>query len=193
MENQGALKNLLEISLRSLYSVEEMLEKALGMMADKAASEKLRDGLLNHQQETINQKRRLERIFDTLEIKPKQTTVEQAEGVLEKGKKALEGLMKLSFREKNTAMEALLQQSQEKVEHFKNTDILDYVIAIDSELIEQIEIVSYSRAISMTEQLGHREVTELLRETLKEEEKARNLVENIAMQESKRFDWAHAS
>jgi ferritin-like metal-binding protein YciE len=187
MNKQEALKNFFEITLRGLLSGEKMLVEALDKLAEKASSDELKRALRQHQKETVKQVERLEGIFNYLDIEKTKNRVEEAEGVINKGKEALKSLANFSFKKGEGIIERLINQGDEVLEHFGKTEILNYAIASGNQLIEQAEILGYITAINMAEALGCEKVIEPLKRSLKEEKDAFAIMNEIAKKESEWF------
>ena len=65
------LDALLVLKLRDLYDAEKQIIKALPKMAKKASSKELRKIFESHLKETENQVKRLEEVFEELEVTPR--------------------------------------------------------------------------------------------------------------------------
>ena len=186
-----ALEGFFEVTLRNLYSGEKLLVDQLGNLANAASSTKLKTALQQHQKETSKQIKRLEAVFELIEIEPGTSALEAVEGVIEKGKEAMQSLMKFSFLKGSSTIKAMIEQGSHMLELFKDSDILDYIIASGAMLIEQIEILTYNLAISVAERFGYKEAIKLLEDSLKEEKKAFETLAKIANEESNAFKLAH--
>lgn len=184
MDKQTALSNFFELTLKSLLSGEKVLVVALDKLANKAYSRELKEALREHQKETVNQVKRLEKIFTMLELPAESNRVLEAEGLLEKGKEVIKSVVNLSFTKGNTMIEGLVNQTVETLDHLHNKDIIDYVIVSSAELIEQAELIAYRTALNMAEIFEYREVEKLLKETLAEEKHAYSTMHKLLKNES---------
>lgn len=184
MDKQTALSNFFELTLKSLLSGEKVLVVALDKLANKAYSRELKEALREHQKETVNQVKRLEKIFTMLELPAESNRVLEAEGLLEKGKEVIKSVVNLSFTKGNTMIEGLVNQTVETLDHLHNKDIIDYVIVSSAELIEQAELIAYRTALNMAEIFEYREVEKLLKETLAEEKHAYSNMHKLLKNES---------
>ncbi len=72
--------------LRDVYSAEKQLLKALPKMAKKATHPQLKQAFENHLSETEGQVERVEKVFESLELKPRAKTCEAMQACLKKGK-----------------------------------------------------------------------------------------------------------
>lgn len=81
----GSLRDLYVDELKDLYSAEQQITKALPKVIRAAESAELKDALRHHFDETLEQVRRLEQIFDRLGTSGKGEKCHGMEGVLEEG------------------------------------------------------------------------------------------------------------
>src|SRR5262249_44518714 len=135
--------DLLTEQLKDLYNAENQIIKALPKMAKTASNPELRRGFEEHLEQTRHHVERLEQAFDHLDQKAKGKKCEAIEGLVEEAKE----LMDEDIDE--ATLDAGLIAAAQKVEHY--------------------EIASYGCARTWAQQLGFREVAELLEETLDEE------------------------
>lgn len=183
MEKSSDLQTFFEMSLRRLYSAESQMYDNLAKAIDLAAADELREGLIRHREETGLQIERIKKIFKLLRLDLNKTTVGEAEGVLDKSKEVVKGLMKLSFTGKSKAMEGIIEEGKEMVGHFHNSEALDYIIASGEQAVEMGEIASYSILCSVAERCGYTEVLHLLKESLEEEKRAFELLGQFSSRE----------
>jgi len=141
-----ALKDVLIDELRDLYSAENQLIKALPKMAKGAKSSELKTLFTTHLEETKGQVERLKQIFQILGEKPTGEHCKGMEGVIAEGAEALEK------DEEDASYDSGIIGAALRTEHY--------------------EIAGYTAAIAMSEVLGHDDVTNLLNETLSEEQAA---------------------
>ena len=140
------LRDLLVEELQDLYSAETQITKALPKLAKVATDAKLKQAFEHHLEETKEQVKRLERIFEQLEESPKGKTCEGMKGLLKEGdERAGEG-------GEPEALDAGLISATQRVEHY--------------------EIAAYGSARTFAELLGEKEMVKLLDETLEEEKAA---------------------
>jgi ferritin-like metal-binding protein YciE len=151
------LEKLLEDQLKDLYSAENQLIKALPKMAKNAASDALREAIENHLEETRGQAERLDRIGEIMNIKMS-------------GKKC-------------KGMEGLIEEGKEVLEADGDEEIVDAAIIAAAQKVEHYEIGAYGTARTLAQQLGRKEVAELLQETLDEESAADEKLTQIAEEE----------
>jgi ferritin-like metal-binding protein YciE len=140
------LRDLFVEELQDLYSAETQITKALPKLAKVATDAKLKQAFEHHLEETKEQVKRLERIFEQLEESPKGKTCEGMKGLLKEGdERAGEG-------GEPEALDAGLISATQRVEHY--------------------EIAAYGSARTFAELLGEKEMVKLLDETLEEEKAA---------------------
>jgi ferritin-like metal-binding protein YciE len=138
-----SLKDLFEHELRDIYYAEKALVKALPKMAKGATSEKLKEGIEEHLEQTKGQVERLEQVFELL-------------GVPARGKKC-------------EAMEGLIEEGASLLEEEADSDVLDAGIIAAAQKVEHYEIASYGTLCTWARQLGLDDAADLLGETLEEE------------------------
>ncbi len=134
------------VKLQALYDVEKELEKALPKMEKAASDPKLKEGFRLHLEETQDQVKRLEEIFEELDVKPKKLTSAGIRGIIEDSA----WVMKVDAPE--ILKDAMIAGAARTAEHY---EISLYVVAIEE-----------ARA------LGLSNPADLLSESLEEEESA---------------------
>lgn len=139
----ASLRDLYIKELQDLYSVENQLIKALPKMVEAASSSGLREALENHLHETEVQSRRLEQIFQMLDMEPKQTKCKAMAGIISEGDEWLGEKGKPGV--KDAGMIAIAQ----RVEHY--------------------EIAGYGCVRTYAQLLGDDRAAHLLQTTLDEE------------------------
>ena len=155
MPNQG-LRELYLDELKDLYSAENQLIKALPKMAKAASSEQLRHGIEEHLEQTKEQARRLERIFEMMDENPK-------------GKKCI-------------GMEGLVKEGQEIMGEDFEDEVMDAGIIGAAQRVEHYEIAAYGTVRTFAEVLGEDEHVPLLEETLEEEKETDQKLTELANQ-----------
>src|SRR5947209_2215942 len=155
MPSEG-LRELYVDELKDLYNAENQLIKALPKMAKAAASEELREGFEEHLEQTKEQARRLERIFEMLDENPRGKKCVGMEGLVKEGSE----IMKEDFEDE--VMDAALIGAAQRVEHY--------------------EIAAYGTVRTFAEVLGEGEHVSLLEETLQEEKETDEKLTQLASQ-----------
>lgn len=141
-----SVNDLLLEELRDVYHAEKQLVKALPKMAKKAKSDKLRQAIEQHLEETKGQVERLEQAFEKLEVPTR-------------GKRC-------------EAMEGLIAEAEEVMEEITTPEVLDAAMIAAAQKVEHYEIASYGTACALAEIEGQEEALELLGQSLDEEKQA---------------------
>ncbi|HSL21732.1 MAG TPA: ferritin-like domain-containing protein [Vicinamibacterales bacterium] len=141
-----SLEDLLLHDLKDLYNAENQMLKSLPRMAKKASSPELRRALEAHLKVTQGQVKRLEKVFDALDEKPK-------------GKTCL-------------GMKGLVEEAREIMSEDVEDDVLDAALIAAAQKAEHYEIAAYGTARTYAEMLGNEEAARLLQQTLDEEGEA---------------------
>lgn len=141
-----AEKNLNDLfleTLKDIYHAERQILRKLPKMAKNANSQELSDAFLTHKDETEGQIERLEQIFEML------------------GKRAQGKVCE--------AMKGMLEEGEEVIEDFGDSEALDAGLLAAAQTVEHYEISRYGTLKAWAKQLGMRDAEKLLDETLKEE------------------------
>lgn len=154
MSSLHTLQDLLAEELKDLYNAEKQLLKALPKMARAASNEELKQGFLDHLEETKGHVERLEQIFEALKMPARGKTCHAMEGLIEEGSEAIEAKAPDAIRD------AQLIGSAQRIEHY--------------------EIAAYGTACAWAEELGLADVATQLRETLEEESAADKKLTSLA-------------
>lgn len=141
--------------LRDLYSAEQQILKALPKVRKKVTHEELQEAMDTHIAQTEQQVQRLERIFEQLGESPK-------------GKHC-------------KGMEGLLAEASELMGEDAEPDVLDAGLIAAAQAVEHYEMAGYGTARTYAELLGFDDHSELLQQTLNEEEETDRILTEIAM------------
>lgn len=152
-----SLQDLYVEQLQDLYSAEEQILEALPKMAKKTAHPELKKAFENHEKVTREQVKRLETIFSELGKKP--------------GGHHCKG------------MEGLIEEGEETMKEFSDSDVLDAAMIAAAQRVEHYEIAGYGCARTYADMLGLENHVDLLQRTLQEEgqtdEKLTDLAETV--------------
>lgn len=107
------LKELFVEELKDIYHAEGQLIKALPKMAKAASCEELKAGFEEHLEQTREHLKRLETIFESLEMPARGKKCEAMEGLLEEGGEAIE------LEGDDDTRDAALIGAAQKVEHYE--------------------------------------------------------------------------
>jgi ferritin-like metal-binding protein YciE len=149
-----SLRDLYLEQLKDLYDAENQLIKALPKMAKAASTEELRNAFEEHLEQTKEQARRIETIF---------------EGMGEKAK-----------GQKCKGMEGLIKEGSEVIEEDMAEGVKDAALIAAAQRIEHYEIAGYGCVRTYANLLGDSEAANLLEKTLEEEKEADQLLGGIA-------------
>jgi ferritin-like metal-binding protein YciE len=149
-----SLERLFVEELRDMYSAEKQLTTALKKMSKAAQNEELREAFDSHRQETEQQVERLERVFATMDMKPRAKKCKGIAGIVE--------------------------ESSEMMAEDGEPDVLDAALIAGAQRAEHYEISAYGTLRHWADQLGNQEAARLLSETLEEEKAADKKLNAIA-------------
>ncbi len=148
------LRDLLEHQIKDLYSAETQLIKALPNVIEATTNRELKKAIQDHLEETKEQKERLERVAEILNMDPKGETCK--------------------------AMKGLVKETSDMIDEDATDAVRDAGLICDAQRVEHYEIAGYGSAVSFAKQLNLNEVAEILSETLQEEKNADNKLAKIA-------------
>ncbi len=148
------LKALFQHALQDVYAAEAAILKALPRMAEAAQSEALRGALAVHLQETEEQIRRLDQVFQQLGGRPEGVQCRAIQGIIEEG--------------------------EEVLRTFSGGDASDAGLIASAQAIEHYEITRYGTLLAWAKQIGLTEAEGLLKETLIEEENTDAVLSELA-------------
>lgn len=148
------LNDLLYETLKDIYFAEKQILMALPEMAAAAQSAELKQAFETHEGETETHVARLEEVFELIGKPAQQKTCNAILGIIEEGK--------------------------EVMSEFKGTDALDAGLLAGAQAVEHYEISRYGTMVAWAKRLGMDEVTDLLSQTLDEEETTDELLSEIA-------------
>jgi len=137
------LQDMFEHELKDIYYAEKALVKALPKMAKGASSDKLREGIEEHLEQTKGHVERLEQVFQLIDVTARGKKCDAMDGLIEEGSKLL-------------AEDA-------------DPDVLDAGIIAAAQKVEHYEIATYGTLCTWARQLGLEDAADLLGETLEEE------------------------
>lgn len=154
LETPAPLVSLLIAGIRDIYWTENYLVRTLPKLSQASTSDKLKRNFDHHLQETIEQVKRLEKIFDFL------------------------GLEKSA--RKSETMEGLSQESKTVIQDtHPGSSARDRSIILTLGKIKLYEVVTYNGLLLLARKIGKQDIAGLLAETLAEELRAaRTLEEN---------------
>ena len=140
--------------IQDLYDAEKQIVAALPKLQEAASTSELASAFEEHLEQTKEQVRRLEQIFEMMGEQPKAKPCEAMQGLLKEGEKLIEEY------EKSAVLDSALIGAAQKVEHY--------------------EISGYGTARSTASMLGQADAADLLEETLEEEKETDESLTEIA-------------
>jgi ferritin-like metal-binding protein YciE len=150
----NSLRELYVEELKDLYSAENQILKALPRMIRAASNSDLKRAFTQHERQTQQQVKRLDRIFKLLDESPR-------------GKKC-------------KGMEGLLEEGQELIKERPEPEVLDAGLIAAAQRVEHYEIAGYGTVRTYARQLGEEEQATLLQQTLDEEGETDKLLTSLA-------------
>lgn len=148
------MNDLFVHTLQDVYYAEQQIVKALPEMIEKANNTALKEGLKSHLEETKNQVRRLEQVFQMHGSQPKGIDC--------------------------PAMDGLIEEAEEVAGETGDREVLDAAIIGAAQAVEHYEIARYGTLIAWAKQLGRNDCASLLAQTLEEEKAADKKLTSIA-------------
>jgi ferritin-like metal-binding protein YciE len=130
-------------TLQDVYYAEHQITKALPEMIEKAADPELKQGFETHLQETKNQIKRLEDVFNMLGQSPKAVNCPAIDGIIE--------------------------EANDVAGETAGKEVLDSALTASAQAVEHYEITRYGTLIAWAKQLGRTDCANLLHQTLEEE------------------------
>jgi ferritin-like metal-binding protein YciE len=153
-----AVKSMNDLFLRTLkdiYYAEKQIYKNLPKMAKSAGSKELKQAFEKHREETEQQIERLESIFEQCGVAARAIRCE--------------------------AMDGILAEAKEVMEEIEDGQVHDAGILAAAQTVEHYEISRYGTLIAWADQLGMKDASKLLKETLDEEKKTDQLLSRLAV------------
>jgi ferritin-like metal-binding protein YciE len=137
------LDDLFVHTLQDIYYAENQIAKSLPKMIGKATDPQLKQGFETHLQETQNQIKRLEQVF-------------QMHGQPVKGVTC-------------AAMDGILEEATETMSDVDDKDVLDAAMLASAQAVEHYEITRYGTLVAFAKQLGREDCASVLQQNLDEE------------------------
>ena len=149
------LKELYVEGLKDLYSAENQILKGLPQMIKKASHPELKRAFTQHERQTREQVKRLERIFRELGEKPT-------------GKKC-------------KGMQGLIEEAKELISERPHPDVLDAGLISAAQHVEHYEMAGYGTMRTYARLLGRDQDAALLQQTLDEEGDTDKILTELAV------------
>lgn len=148
------LRGLFLHGLKDMYYAEKQSKKTIQDMAGKASNADLKTQLQEHAAHSDRHLERLEQVFEMIGEKAEGVTCEAMDGILKEAK----GLMK----------------------EVEDADTRDAAIVFSAQAIDHYEITRYGSLATFAERLGHQDASNLLGDSLGEEEEADERLSQLA-------------
>jgi ferritin-like metal-binding protein YciE len=130
-------------TLQDIYYAEQQISKSLPDMVEKAKNAQLKQGFQTHLKETEGQIKRLEQVFQKLDVKAKGVDC--------------------------PAIDGILKEAKEVAGEVEDQSVLDAALIAAAQAVEHYEMTRYGTLIAWAKQLGRQDVIPLLQQTLEEE------------------------
>lgn len=140
------LSDLFEHGLKDIYYAEKKIFKSLPKMIKAAEDPKLKEGLSSHREETAQQIKNLESVFEILGKRPK--------------------------GQKCDAIEGILQEGESLLDDFGGTKTGDAAIIFSCQAVEHYEITRYGSMYAYATAMGLKDVAKIIAGILAQEKKA---------------------
>lgn len=148
------LDDLFNHTLQDIYYAEQQITKNLPTMAEKAGNQELKSAFQKHLSETQGHVQRLEQVFGMLGKQPKGVTCE--------------------------AMDGIISEAKSIISDCDDQEVLDAAMVSAAQAVEHYEITRYGTLIAFAQQLGRRDVAQVLEQTLQEEKNTDQTLTRIA-------------
>jgi ferritin-like metal-binding protein YciE len=151
---QKGLHEIFVDEVRDCYDAERQLVKALPRMAKAATSTELAEAFTSHLEETRGHVTKLERVFASLDQKPRGKHCDGMAGIIEEAKSILEEDL--------------------------DEDTLDAALIAAGQRAEHYEMAAYGTLVAWAQVMGHDQAAGLLEEILGEEKAADKKLSSLA-------------
>ena len=164
MANQKTLEDAFHEGLKDVLFAERTSVRALKKAAKAAKAPELKQALEQHAEESEGQKERLEQVFEAIGKSARGKTCESIQG--------------------------LLAELEDHMEEFKDSDAADAVLIAGTQAMEHYEIARYGTLKTWAGQLGLDDAVKLLDQTLEEEKKTDELLNQVAQKANQMAEQA---
>jgi ferritin-like metal-binding protein YciE len=150
------MEELFEKFLKHAYFAEQEILKALPKMAQAVQSDTLRQAMEKHVEQTREQVRRLEEVFEICDVEPAPEPTPSFVGLMEEGEQIMREI--------------------------KEPEVLQAALIAAAQGVEHWEIATYGTLRAWAETMDEEDVVDLLQETLDEEKETDRILSEIAME-----------
>lgn len=148
------MNDLFVHTLRDIYYAENQIVKALPEMIEKASDPQLKQAFQSHLNETKNQVKRLDQVF-------------QMHGAEARGVDC-------------PAIDGIIEEADDVAGEIADKEVLDAALASAAQAVEHYEIARYGTLIAWAKQLGRNECASVLQKNLDEEKAADRKLTELA-------------
>ena len=151
------IKNMNDLfvhTLRDIYYAEKQIVKALPDMVEKANDPQLKQGFQTHLRESETHVKRLEQVFQKLDVKAKGADC--------------------------PAIDGILKEANEVAGEVEDKSVLDAALIASAQAVEHYEMTRYGTLVAWARLLGRNDVAKLLAMNLKEEKATDKKLSGIA-------------
>ncbi|RYF98298.1 MAG: ferritin-like domain-containing protein [Chitinophagaceae bacterium] len=141
--------------LKDIYYAEKQIAKTLPKMKAAATSQELQTAFEEHRVMTLEQVKRLEKVFEIMEQEPEGKVCDAIEGIIKEG-------------------EGIIEDTED------GTATRDVGLILAAQKVEHYEMSTYGGLAQLATTLGEDEVASLLYQTLTEETETDDLLTEIA-------------
>lgn len=138
--------------IQDMYDAEQLFLEGMQQMLQKAGDQNLKSMISNHIDQTRQQIRNLEQVFDILGQSPQRTSCITAQALTQEAGQ-------------------IMQDTQ------GNLSLLNMVITEAADKVEHFEVASYRGLITEADMMGQRDIVSLLQQNLQQEETTSMLLE----------------
>lgn len=151
-----SLRELFIEELQDLYSAEQQIIEAVPGMVEEASAPELKRAFNEHLEQTRNQVRRLDQIFDQLGNK------------VDREDKTCKG------------MEGIIDDAKELLDSDAEPEVMDAGMISAAQRVEHYEIAGYGTVRTYAQLLGRKDWAQLLEQTLEEEKETDRKLNQLA-------------
>jgi len=137
------MEDLFIHQLRDIYYAENQIVKALPDMVSKATDTKLKQGLADHLRQTEEHVRRLDRVFELMDV--------DTSGV------------------DCPAIDGIIEEAEDIAGEVDDKSVLDAALIAAAQAVEHYEMTRYGTLVAWAKQLGRNDCATVLQQNLEEE------------------------
>jgi ferritin-like metal-binding protein YciE len=150
----NSMQELVTQKLQMIYDAEQQALQAYPQMMNAISEPQLKQAFQQHMQETQQQVKQLEQLFQQMGSQPANKPC--------------------------IAMQGLIQEGQQIIKEGGSPEVMDAAILASAQAIEHHEIASYGTARTLAQQMGMNNAAQVLEQILEQEKKTDKLLTQIA-------------